>query len=184
MGDVAKLLEAIHATLVERGECMTRDIAAEHALGIVAASNALKMLTTRGLVDHRTVPTKLASGKTERRRLYRAIKPLPVYAVELAPPITDCERHVVEHATGWLSESPLYRNRFIAAEGHRDWSTLTALRDRGVMREVNLAGGSSVFVVTIDGIRALRALPGQPKRTKAAAKNLDALIASNMTETP
>jgi hypothetical protein len=73
-------LEAIHATLLERGECMTRDIAAEHGLGIVTASNALKMLRTRKLIDHRTVHAQLETGAIQKRRLFRAIKQWPATA--------------------------------------------------------------------------------------------------------
>lgn len=70
-------LKAIHATLLKHSECMTRDIALDHGLDVVTASNALKMLETRKLAAHRTVPMKLACGRTERRRLFRAINQWP-----------------------------------------------------------------------------------------------------------
>lgn len=97
------------------------------------------------------------------------------------PAFTPRERHILEHATGWLSRDPLYRNRFIAWEGNEDWSVLKSLCERGAMREVSLSGGSSVFCLTMEGIRALAALPDQPKRTKAETRRLDALIAANRT---
>jgi hypothetical protein len=105
-------------------------------------------------------------------------------AAEAAAPITEPERHVLEHATGWLSESPLYRNRFTAGARHADMPAIESLCARGLMLlAASSDTGDSLYCVTIEGIRALRALPGQPKRTKKAAKELDALIAANMTET-
>jgi len=70
--------------------------------------------------------------------------------------VTDAERHVLEHSTGWLSRQPLYRNHFCASEGHDDWETLQALCARGLMRVGRqpgvLSGEDTIFVMTEAGI--------------------------------
>jgi len=74
--------------------------------------------------------------------------------------LSPAERHVMAHATAWDGESPLYRNRFCAGEGHADWATIQGLCSRELMRVRRgpdpLSGGDTVFVVTPDGIEALR----------------------------
>lgn len=81
--------------------------------------------------------------------------------------LTEQERHVMEHSTGWRSANPLFRNHFVASEGHDDWLTLQGLCERGLMRvsrePSELSGGGTVFSVTEAGIRAL-------KRTEPAKK--------------
>lgn len=107
-------------------------------------------------------------------------KPPPAPAIASAE-----ERHVLEHATGWLSESPLYRNRYHAGNGHCDMPAIKALRGRGLMLlACSNDAGDSIYCATMDGIRALAALPGQPKRTKKQARELQRLIDANMTEAP
>lgn len=81
--------------------------------------------------------------------------------------MTEAERHVLEHSTGWLSRTPLYRNHFCASEGHDDWTTLQALCERGLMvarKPSQLSGGDTVFIVTEAGIAELRALPRKGRR--------------------
>jgi hypothetical protein len=102
--------------------------------------------------------------------------------------LTQEERHVLEHATGWLSESPLYRNRFVTSpEGHYG-KVIAALIERGLMRIGSrpnaLTGGDYLYCATMDGIRALKALPNHPKRTKKQARDLQRLIDANITEAP
>lgn len=81
--------------------------------------------------------------------------------------MTEAERHVLEHSTGWLSRQPLYRNHFCASEGHHDWATLQGLVERGLMvarKPSALSGGDTVFIVTDAGIDELRALPRKGRR--------------------
>lgn len=78
--------------------------------------------------------------------------------------MTDGERDVMEHATGWRTKTPLYRNRYVASDGHPAWATLHRLVDEGLMEVVcgptRDLGGSSMFAVTDAGIEALRAPSG------------------------
>lgn len=101
-------------------------------------------------------------------------------AAATMPAFTERERHVMEHATGWLSDSPLYRNRFHAPKGHADRDTLVQLCKRGFVRHPI----PDLFVVMMEGIRSLSELPGQPKRTPKQTERLQALIAANMEEAP
>jgi len=82
--------------------------------------------------------------------------------------MTEAERHVLEHSTGWLSRQPLYRNHFCASEGHHDWAALQSLCERGLMaigrKPGPLSGGDTVFIVTDAGIAELRALPRKGRR--------------------
>ncbi len=110
---------------------------------------------------------------------------------DIATALTPAERHVLEHALGWLHErSPMYRNRFVAGEGHDDWSTLQGLVAKGLMRAMDnkrwkeVLAGDTLFVATIEGVRALAAQPNQPKRSRVVAKLLRETIAANRTETP
>ena len=72
------------------------------------------------------------------------------------------ELHVMEHATGWRSKRPLYRNHFCAGPDHEDWPVLQELCVRGLMRVSMSAepalGGQSVFTVTEQGIAKLKEL--------------------------
>jgi hypothetical protein len=73
--------------------------------------------------------------------------------------LSPAERHVMEHATAWRHKQRLYRNHFVAGPGHDNWGVLKALCDRGLMRQSRgseLSGGDSVFVVTDEGLAALR----------------------------
>ncbi len=54
--------------------------------------------------------------------------------------LTTKERHSLEHTTGWRSKQPLFRNHFVAGEGHDDWPTLQELCKRGLMRVSREAG--------------------------------------------
>lgn len=71
--------------------------------------------------------------------------------------VTKSELHVMEHATAWPKQ---YRNHFCASEGHDDWNTLQALCARGLMcvgrKPGPLSGGDTVFIVTEQGVEALR----------------------------
>jgi hypothetical protein len=74
--------------------------------------------------------------------------------------MTNKERHVLEHTTGWRSANPLFRNHFVAGEGHDDWETLQELCRRGLMRvsrePSEISGGDPVFAATESGIAELR----------------------------
>ncbi len=78
-------------------------------------------------------------------------------------PLTTKERHILEHTTGWRSKQPLYRNHFVAGEGHDDWPTLQELCKRGLMRvsreASEISGGDPVFAATEAGIESLRDQP-------------------------
>jgi hypothetical protein len=69
------------------------------------------------------------------------------------------ERHVMAHAVGWSSKEPLFRNHFVASDGHDDWPTLQQLCAKKLMRVSRLAsdlsGGDTVFCVTDHGVAAL-----------------------------
>jgi hypothetical protein len=80
--------------------------------------------------------------------------------------LTERERHIIEHSTGWLSRWPLYRNHFCAGPSHDDWRTIQDLVARGLMKVSRmpspLSGGDVVFCVTAVGIAALkRSAPAQ-----------------------
>jgi hypothetical protein len=84
-----------------------------------------------------------------------------VVGPEVCTDLTTQERYLMEHATGWRTRIPLYRNHFVTSEGTTDWVTIQALCTRSLMRlrcgPSELSGGGSVFIVTDSGIAALRA---------------------------
>jgi hypothetical protein len=92
-------------------------------------------------------------------------------AAQVVGELTDAERHIIEHSTGWQSRWPLYRNHFCAGPSHDDWSTIQGLIGRGLMRVTRepsaLSGGDTVFCVTAIGIAALK----QKRPAKAAPGN-------------
>jgi hypothetical protein len=75
--------------------------------------------------------------------------------------VNDRELGILEHATGWRSRWPLYRNHFCAGPSHDDWATIQDLVARGLMnvsrKPSGLSGGDTVFCVSAIGIAALRA---------------------------
>lgn len=86
--------------------------------------------------------------------------------------VSDREIHIMQHATGWLSRWPLYRNHFCAGPGHDDFGTIQGLIVRGLMRVSRepspLSGGDTVFCVTAIGIAALK---GSSRRTSGGASS-------------
>jgi len=74
--------------------------------------------------------------------------------------ITPEELHILEHATGWKSRQPLYRNRYVTDEGDEACTIIQELIARGLMRctrgPTEWLGGMSVFGVTEEGIEVLR----------------------------
>ena len=74
--------------------------------------------------------------------------------------LTDEERHIMEHATGWESRQPLYRNYFVTGEGTPDYPVVKKLCERGLMRQTRgpseISGGMPIFAVTDAGIEELR----------------------------
>ena len=76
--------------------------------------------------------------------------------------ISERERHVLEHATGWHSSNPLYRNHFVAGEDHHDWEVIQLLCTKKLMcrsmQANDLTGGMDCFSVTPNGIALLRNL--------------------------
>ncbi len=74
--------------------------------------------------------------------------------------LTETERHVLEHATGWRTRNPLFRNHYVAGPGHHSWNELQALRTRGLMRVSRapdeLTGGDYCYSVTEAGITLLK----------------------------
>lgn len=73
--------------------------------------------------------------------------------------ITAAERHILEHATGWRSKQPLYRNHYVAGPEQDCWPTLQALRARGLMRPTResdeVIGGMHCYAVTEEGVALL-----------------------------
>jgi hypothetical protein len=77
-------------------------------------------------------------------------------------------RHILEHATGFRSKSPGYRNHFCAAPDNDHWPALQALCERGLMRMVpnNVPlGGMETFSVTDAG----KVLLGRPPTSKESS---------------
>ncbi len=78
--------------------------------------------------------------------------------------LTTQEHHILEHATGWKSKDPLYRNRYVAGPDVDVWPVLMRLCERGLLIERLKAnpdmGGMSTFAVTEQGIAMLRSLDG------------------------
>lgn len=74
--------------------------------------------------------------------------------------LSKAERDVMEHAVGWHSENKFYRNYFAAGPGHADWETLLGLCERKLMQmrhvEERFLGGLTVFIVTGEGVDALK----------------------------
>ncbi len=92
------------------------------------------------------------------------------------PPVSEDERHVMEHATGWESRRPLYRNHYCASEGHDMWPALQSLIGKGFMYESRkpseLSGGDHVISVTKEGVAWLRhASPLTRAQKKAEARS-------------
>lgn len=79
--------------------------------------------------------------------------------------LSERELDVLQHTTGWLSRTPLYRNHFCASEGHADWTTLQGLVERGLMNVARepapLAGGDTTFCATAAGIAAIKGSRGR-----------------------
>lgn len=97
---------------------------------------------------------------TEQARLLG--EELSAFLSEPAPPVlTKAERHVLAHSLGHPKRGrDPYRNHFCASEGHDDWNTLQGLVARGLMvsrKPSALSGGDVIFIVTDEGIAALRA---------------------------
>jgi transcriptional regulator with GAF, ATPase, and Fis domain len=83
------------------------------------------------------------------------------------PALSAEELHILEHATAWHSERPLYRNHFVTGPNCDNWQTIQGLVERELMRMTlspgsDLLGGDAVFAVTEAGIALLK-----PKRKKA-----------------
>lgn len=101
---------------------------------------------------------RAAIGASSKPVLALADAPIDARA-ELVENLLDRDRDIIEHATGWRSRWPLYRNHFCAGPYHADWETIQALIARGLMRVTRqpseLSGGDSVFGVTALGIAAL-----------------------------
>lgn len=89
--------------------------------------------------------------------------------------LTDRERGIIEHAVGWRSRWPLYRNHFCAGPSHDDWATIQGLIGIGLMhisREPSpLSGGDTVFAVTAIGIAALKGSGGSAARGELRASS-------------
>lgn len=88
------------------------------------------------------------------------------YALSLKePPLTSAERLALEHATGWRSAEPLYRNYYVLTPGCDGWDTLQGLCVRGLMRMTRELNDVHVFSVTPAGLKLLRktSVPGPGK---------------------
>lgn len=76
--------------------------------------------------------------------------------------MTLAELDVMDHATAWSrgKKTRLSRNHYVAGEGHDSWSSLQSLCARGLMKQARegseLSGGDGVFIVSKEGIDALK----------------------------
>jgi hypothetical protein len=73
--------------------------------------------------------------------------------------LTAAERQVLEHAVGFTSRVPFYRNYYVAEEGHHAWRTLLELEKRGLMERYVTVDHKVTFRVTDLGIAALGPVP-------------------------
>jgi hypothetical protein len=69
------------------------------------------------------------------------------------------ERDVMEHATGWRSKQPLYRNHYVAGPGHHSMPQIEALVARGLMYQSrdDTDRVGATYAVDAAGIEALKA---------------------------
>lgn len=118
---------------------------------------------------------RAAIGASSKPVISTEPAPIPDVALpECTAGVSDREREILEHATGWLSRWPLFRNHFCASEGDENWSTIQGLIARGLMRKSRepseLSGGDSVFSVTAVGVASLkrRKETSQPPTSEAA----------------
>lgn len=75
--------------------------------------------------------------------------------------LTDREREIMEHATGWRSKNRLYRNRFVTGPDTDDWGPIMGLCARGFMASrapvlLLAEAGMSSFYVTERGLKELK----------------------------
>lgn len=142
----------------------------------------------RAVNDLATIAPVDRCRNCERMRAAIGASSRPVLAVVEAPietppavELAERDRDLLEHATGWRSRWPLYRNHFCAGPYHADWSTIQTLIDRGLMRVTRrpseLSGGDTVFGVTALGIATLdrdrmgsRQTGGARRRATASAR--------------
>lgn len=75
-----------------------------------------------------------------------------------APTLSKREREILEHALGWRSSNPGYRNHYCTSPGTDDFAPLQALVARGLMVDHgadSFNGGLHTFTVTAAGRQAL-----------------------------
>lgn len=69
--------------------------------------------------------------------------------------MTEKQRHILEHAVGFRSREPFYRNYYVAGPDADSWADLQALCSEGLMRDDgpfrDADGGMHVFQVTEAG---------------------------------
>jgi len=73
--------------------------------------------------------------------------------------LTEQERHIMAHATGWHLKNRLYRNHYVAGSEQDVWPVLLHLVERGMMTASPpdpLHAGMATFKVTPAGIAALK----------------------------
>lgn len=76
--------------------------------------------------------------------------------------LSEEERHVMEHAYGWRSKNPGYRNYYSADEECDSWPTCMGLVARGLMGKRGPRhdiSPYSIFFLTEAGVAALRGAP-------------------------
>jgi hypothetical protein len=92
-------------------------------------------------------------------------------AVAATVVVSEREREIMMHATGWQSRWPLFRNHFCTSPGGDDWAPIQRLIEVGLMRvsrkPSDLSGGDTVFSVTAIGVAALKGR-GKANRTEQA----------------
>ena len=73
--------------------------------------------------------------------------------------LTEKEIHILEHATAWKHDRPLYRNYYATAPDCDDWNLVQGLVKKGLMQDMGtnsgIFGELSFFRVTDLGLDAL-----------------------------
>lgn len=82
------------------------------------------------------------------------------------PKVTEKERDLLEHATGWRTREPLYRNFFAATPGSDDYLAWCLLMTRGLASTFDPANSEAIFPSLVHfraTPKGLRALDGRRK---------------------
>jgi hypothetical protein len=149
------------------------DVARKTVCGVVRRIDLAEIVTDLGKVD----PQRRCLSCARLRAAYGTSSKLAAGGDSAAPgpaeqagraadtvamglTISESERALMAHTTGWESKWPLYRNHFCASPDGDDWKTIEGLIARGLMYRArepsDLSGGDTVFAVTPLGVSALK----------------------------